>query len=139
VLTHRWRIPSLSLHGVEHAYSGPGVKTVIPARAIGKFSIRVVPHMDIDTTVRAVRAHIDAKFAAMGTPNEYEVRLMTYRLVWWATGCTRSVSVTSIAVQLTVGHGAPAWVADFDNTNFVAGRTATRNVRASCLLLGWPS
>lgn len=36
----RMRYPSLSLHGIEGAFSAPGAKTVIPAKVSGKFSIR---------------------------------------------------------------------------------------------------
>ena len=35
----RMREPSLSLHGIE---GGAGAKTVIPAKVVGKFSIRYV-------------------------------------------------------------------------------------------------
>lgn len=45
ILMHRWRYPSLSLHGIEGAFSGSGAKTVIPRKVIGKFSIRLVPDM----------------------------------------------------------------------------------------------
>lgn len=38
----RMRLPSLSLHGIEGAFAGPGAKTVIPAKVGGKFSIRCV-------------------------------------------------------------------------------------------------
>jgi len=30
VLSHRWRYPTLSIHGIEGAFAGPGSKTVIP-------------------------------------------------------------------------------------------------------------
>lgn len=40
VLMGRMRMPSLSLHGIEGAFYGPGAKTVIPAKVSGKFSIR---------------------------------------------------------------------------------------------------
>ena len=40
VLMGRMRFPSLSLHGIEGAFSAPGAKTVIPAKVSGKFSIR---------------------------------------------------------------------------------------------------
>lgn len=46
ILMHRWRYPSLSLHGIEGAFSDGGAKTVIPRKVIGKFSIRLVPDMD---------------------------------------------------------------------------------------------
>lgn len=42
VLMGRMRNPSLSLHGIEGAFSGVGAKTVIPAKVSGKFSIRLV-------------------------------------------------------------------------------------------------
>lgn len=45
ILMHRWRYPSLSLHGIEGAFSGSGAKTVIPRKVVGKFSIRLVPDM----------------------------------------------------------------------------------------------
>lgn len=41
-LMSRMREPSLSLHGIEGAFYGSGAKTVIPAKVIGKFSIRYV-------------------------------------------------------------------------------------------------
>lgn len=37
---HRWRYPTLSLHGIEGAFDGAGSKTVIPRRVVGKFSLR---------------------------------------------------------------------------------------------------
>jgi Cys-Gly metallodipeptidase DUG1 len=40
VMMGRMRMPSLSLHGIEGAFSGVGAKTVIPAKVSGKFSIR---------------------------------------------------------------------------------------------------
>ena len=41
----RWRFPTLSIHGIEGAFSDPGAKTVLPRRVSGKFSIRQVPNM----------------------------------------------------------------------------------------------
>ncbi|EZG81695.1 putative dipeptidase [Gregarina niphandrodes] len=44
LLMARWRHPTLTIHGIEGAFSEPGFKTVIPRKVIGKFSIRVVPN-----------------------------------------------------------------------------------------------
>lgn len=55
---HLWTYPSLSVHGIEGAFHEPGAKTVIPGRVIGKFSIRLVPHMDmsvVETQVTTCR------------------------------------------------------------------------------------
>lgn len=46
VLAHLWRYPTVSIHGIEGAFSDPGTKTVIPAKVTAKFSIRQVPNMD---------------------------------------------------------------------------------------------
>lgn len=51
---HLWRYPSLSIHGIEGAFHEPGAKTVIPGRVIGKFSIRLVPHMDTSVVEKQV-------------------------------------------------------------------------------------
>lgn len=51
---HLWRYPSLSIHGIEGAFAEPGTKTVIPGRVIGKFSIRLVPHMETPVVERQV-------------------------------------------------------------------------------------
>lgn len=40
VLMGRMRSPSLSIHGIEGAFSAAGAKTVIPAKVSGRFSIR---------------------------------------------------------------------------------------------------
>nr|XP_014699255.1 beta-Ala-His dipeptidase-like isoform X2 [Equus asinus] len=47
ILMHLWRYPSLSIHGIEGAFEEPGAKTVIAGRVVGKFSIRLVPHMNM--------------------------------------------------------------------------------------------
>lgn len=54
ILMHRWRYPSLSLHGIEGAFSGSGAKTVIPRKVIGKFSIRLVPNMTPEEVTKHV-------------------------------------------------------------------------------------
>ncbi|KOS21396.1 Cys-Gly metallodipeptidase DUG1 [Escovopsis weberi] len=68
-LMARWRYPSLSLHGIEGAFYGEGAKTVIPAKVIGKFSIRTVPDMDIEKTNAAVVYHIEKEFAKLKSKN----------------------------------------------------------------------
>ena len=63
LLMARWRYPSLSLHGIEGAFSGAGMKTVIPAKVTGKFSIRLVPDQDPGRIENAVREHINREFS----------------------------------------------------------------------------
>lgn len=58
---HRWRYPSLSLHGIEGAFSEAGAKTVIPRKVIGKFSIRLVPDMDPKVVEKQVDAETSSR------------------------------------------------------------------------------
>jgi nonspecific dipeptidase len=67
LLMHRWRYPTLSLHGIEGAFAGPGAKTVIPAKAIGKFSLRLVPDQDPLRIEKLVKEHLEKKFAEVRT------------------------------------------------------------------------
>lgn len=101
ILMHRWRYPSLSLHGIEGAFAEAGAKTVIPRKVIGKFSIRLVPDMDPKVVEKQVIGHLEKKFAELGTPNKLKVYM---------------------------GHGAKAWVSDFNHPHYMAGRKAMKTV-----------
>lgn len=81
-LMARWRYPSLSVHGVEGAFSAPGAKTVIPAKVIGKFSIRTVPNMEIDETNECVYKYVNEQFAKLGSKNTLKVHAQ-HTGKWW--------------------------------------------------------
>lgn len=81
-LMGRWRYPSLSLHGIEGAFSAPGAKTVIPAKVIGKFSIRTVPDMEPHEVDKLVFSYIEKKFAELGSKNKLNVYLQ-HAGKWW--------------------------------------------------------
>ncbi|KAK4200882.1 hypothetical protein QBC40DRAFT_279053 [Triangularia verruculosa] len=72
-LMARWRNPSLSIHGIEGAFSAPGAKTVIPAKVIGKFSIRTVPNMEIEKTNECVAKYVEDVFKKLGSKNTMRV------------------------------------------------------------------
>ncbi|MBV9762166.1 MAG: dipeptidase [Acidobacteriaceae bacterium] len=50
--------PALTLNGVAGGYQGPGVKAVIPARAVAKLSFRLVPDQDPREIENMFRRHI---------------------------------------------------------------------------------
>jgi len=81
-LMGRWRFPSLSLHGIEGAFSAPGAKTVIPAKVIGKFSIRTVPNMEPDEVTELVKAYVNRVFAGLHSKNTCTVTLQ-HCGKWW--------------------------------------------------------
>ncbi len=45
-LERMWARPTFEVHGIAGGYTAPGAKTVIPARATAKVSIRLVPDQD---------------------------------------------------------------------------------------------
>ncbi|KAI9861553.1 MAG: hypothetical protein M1813_005163 [Trichoglossum hirsutum] len=81
-LMARWRYPSLSIHGIEGAFSAPGAKTVIPAKVTGKFSIRTVPDMQPNDVDELVFKFVKEEFAKLGSKNTLEVSLQ-HSGKWW--------------------------------------------------------
>lgn len=67
---HRWRYPSLSIHGIQNAFDGHGAKTVIPRKVIGKFSIRSVPNMEPKKVELLVVDYLEKKFKERNSPNK---------------------------------------------------------------------
>jgi acetylornithine deacetylase/succinyl-diaminopimelate desuccinylase-like protein len=55
VLTRVWARPTFEVHGIAGGFTGAGAKTVIPATATAKVSIRLVPDQDPDKVVASVK------------------------------------------------------------------------------------
>ncbi|KII91485.1 hypothetical protein PLICRDRAFT_38246 [Plicaturopsis crispa FD-325 SS-3] len=98
VLMGRMRLPSLSLHGIEGAFSAPGAKTVIPAKVSGKFSIRLVPPQTPEAVDDKVTEYLEAEFKKIGTKNTLTVENL---------------------------HSGKPWVADVNHYNYEAAKRAT--------------
>ncbi|KAF8538541.1 hypothetical protein BDD12DRAFT_885040 [Trichophaea hybrida] len=84
ILMARWRFPSLSIHGIEGAFSAGGAKTVIPASVIGKFSIRTVPNMELEDVDKLVFIHLDREWKKLGSNNTMTRELM-HAGKWWVS------------------------------------------------------
>jgi acetylornithine deacetylase/succinyl-diaminopimelate desuccinylase-like protein len=52
--------PTLDIHGIQGGFTGPGKKTVIPARATAKVSMRLVPDQEPAEIARLFEAHVRA-------------------------------------------------------------------------------
>jgi len=58
-----WLRPTLEINGISGGYSGPGFKTVIPAKAVAKISCRLVPDQDPHVIGEHVKRFIESKEA----------------------------------------------------------------------------
>ena len=54
VFERTWARPTFEVHGIAGGFTGAGAKTVIPAKAVAKVSIRLVPKQDPKKVLRAV-------------------------------------------------------------------------------------
>merc|ERR1712233_179901 len=100
-LMARWRYPSLSLHGIQGAFSDAGAKTVIPRKVIGKFSIRIVPDQTPEGVEKTVVDYCNKVWGKRGSPNKMTASMF---------------------------HGGRCWVSDPDHPNYEAGIKATKMV-----------
>lgn len=82
ILMHRWRYPSLSIHGIEGAFAEQGQKTVIPRKVIGKFSIRIVPNQKPEDVGELVKTYLTEKFAERGSPNTMNICMVNSGKTW---------------------------------------------------------
>lgn len=57
-LERMWARPTLDVNGLLSGYGGQGAKTIIPARALAKVSMRLVPDQKPDRIAAAFRDHV---------------------------------------------------------------------------------
>jgi acetylornithine deacetylase/succinyl-diaminopimelate desuccinylase-like protein len=51
-------MPTVNIEGLVAGYTGPGGKTILPARAIAKIDMRLVPNQTKDDCVAKLKAHL---------------------------------------------------------------------------------
>jgi acetylornithine deacetylase/succinyl-diaminopimelate desuccinylase-like protein len=87
VLYRTWARPTLEVHGMPGGFVGAGAKTVIPARASAKVSMRLVPNQDPDDILKKyttyvnslvpkgvtlnIKVHSKGKASVVSTDNDY--------------------------------------------------------------------
>ncbi|XP_066250330.1 cytosolic non-specific dipeptidase-like [Euwallacea similis] len=101
ILMHRWRFPSLSIHGIEGAFSEPGQKTVIPRKVIAKFSIRLVPNQEPNQIEKYVVAYVNDQWKKYGSTNQMKCYMV---------------------------HSGSPWMEDPFHPHYSAGIKATKHV-----------
>ncbi len=85
VLYRTWARPTLEIHGMPGGFTAPGAKTVIPARASAKVSMRLVPNQDADDILKKY------------------------------TGFVKSLAPKGISINIKVHSKGPACVVNTDN------------------------
>jgi acetylornithine deacetylase/succinyl-diaminopimelate desuccinylase-like protein len=58
VLERLWALPTFEIHGVMGGFTGVGAKTVIPAEATAKVSLRLVPNQKLKTVEKQLAAAV---------------------------------------------------------------------------------
>jgi acetylornithine deacetylase/succinyl-diaminopimelate desuccinylase-like protein len=87
VLYRTWARPTLEVHGMPGGFTGQGAKTVIPARASAKMSMRLVPNQKADDVLEkftkyvesltpkgiqlSIKCHIKGQASVVSTDNDY--------------------------------------------------------------------
>jgi acetylornithine deacetylase/succinyl-diaminopimelate desuccinylase-like protein len=74
VLARTWARPTFEVHGIAGGFTSAGAKTVIPAKAVAKVSLRLVPKQDPDKIVELVK-----NWVAQNTPKgiQTQVRVLS--------------------------------------------------------------
>jgi acetylornithine deacetylase/succinyl-diaminopimelate desuccinylase-like protein len=93
-----WARPTLEVHGIRGGFTGEGAKTVIPARAVAKVSLRLVPDQEPAEVERQMQAAV-------------------------AKACPKGVTATFKSI-----HGAPPSVVNPDNRFIHAAAEAMSGV-----------
>lgn len=75
VLERTWARPTLDVHGMPGGFTGAGAKTVIPAKAVAKVSMRLVPDMTPEKTFAQYKSYVESLTPAGVTLN---VRLIHF-------------------------------------------------------------
>jgi acetylornithine deacetylase/succinyl-diaminopimelate desuccinylase-like protein len=98
VLERLWSRPTLEVHGMPGGFIGAGAKTVIPAKAVAKVSLRLVPDM---------------------TPADTFARLTAY---------VESIAPKGVTVEVRLIHSGDPFVFSTDNRFVAAGTEAMQQV-----------
>jgi acetylornithine deacetylase/succinyl-diaminopimelate desuccinylase-like protein len=96
-----WARPTLDVNGLLAGYTGEGAKTVIPARAMGKVSMRLVPDQDPAAVAAAFEEHVRGM-----TPEGVEIEIDRHSLgrPWRADPSAHINSAAAAALGAVFGR-----------------------------------
>jgi acetylornithine deacetylase/succinyl-diaminopimelate desuccinylase-like protein len=85
VLERAWARPTFDVNGLNAGFTGDGAKTVIPAVAMAKVSMRLVPDQDPDTIAERFEDYV------------------------------RKITPKTVELKITRMHGGKPWITDYHN------------------------
>jgi acetylornithine deacetylase/succinyl-diaminopimelate desuccinylase-like protein len=96
-LERTWARPTFEVNGLLSGFTGEGAKTVLPAVAMAKVSMRLVPNQDPDSIAQLFEEHV------------------------------RKIAPKSVELKVTRMHGGKPWMTSYDNPFVqAAGRAIER-------------
>ncbi len=96
VLERTWARPTLEVHGMPGGFTGAGAKTVIPAKALAKVSMRLVPNMTPAKAFAQYKSYVE-KIAPAGVD-------VTVRLIHQGDACLIPVDNKFIQASVRAMH-----------------------------------
>ncbi|MFZ0395332.1 MAG: dipeptidase [Terracidiphilus sp.] len=102
VMERTWARPTVEVHGMPGGFTGAGAKTVIPAKALAKVSMRLVPNMSPAKAFAQYKSYVEKL-----TPKGVEV---TVRLIHQGDACI--VAVNNRFIQASVRAMHEVWGKD---------------------------
>jgi succinyl-diaminopimelate desuccinylase len=130
-LERRWARPTFDVHGLTSGYQGEGAKTVLPAKASGKFSFRLVPNQD----PKKISAGLRARLAELCPPG-IEMELIDFHGAPGVVVPLDSPFMAAAARAIEHGFGrAPVYIREGGSIPVVS--TFRNLLGVDTLLLGW--
>lgn len=130
-LERRWTRPSCDINGISTGYQGEGAKTVLPARAVAKFSFRLVPDQDPKKVTAGVR-----EFVAARVPDGIRMELIDFHGAPGTVVSLDSPYMQAAAKAVEQGFGrAPVYIREGGSIPIVT--TFASQLNADVVLLGW--
>jgi acetylornithine deacetylase/succinyl-diaminopimelate desuccinylase-like protein len=130
-LQRRWARPTCDIHGITTGYQGPGAKTVIPAKASAKVSMRLVPNQDPQKIERLFEQALRAR-----CPGNVKLELISHHGAPAALVPIDSPAMKLAAEALQIGFGQkPAFIREGGSIPVVALFKSVLN--ADTLLVGF--
>ncbi len=101
-LNRIWTRPTLDVNGLLSGYTGEGAKTIIPATAMAKISLRLVPNQDPEAVTQALEEQLRS---LLPVGLEMEIERHSWGLPWYSDPAGPLFRAASTAVKEVFGRG----------------------------------